>query len=273
MFDRITLLARGNVLYSGSVSDVPAHFASLGHPFPDHISPPDFLIDLAAIDYRSSEAEARSIARIDSLTAAWRKHEPWVLAPKEETVPLGLAVAADAGFVHGGADKPALWRQISVLTRRGIKTTYRDPMGLSGCLLEATAMGLIAGWIFYQMDGSRSGIRSRQAALYNAACLQGYLILLFETCRLCEVDIRVFDREHGEGVVGVVAFLASRRLAKMLTEDIPVPFIFSVGTHVRTVGPWLISHRYSSISCVDSTTMLSNSLHSSSSSSSGSTWQ
>jgi len=260
------------VLYSGSISNVPKHFAPLGHPFPDHISPPDFLIDLAAIDYRNSEAEARSIARIDSLAASWREHESWVHAPKE-TVPPRLAVAAETGFVHEGAAKPALWRQISVLTRRGIKTTYRDPMGLSGCLLEAIAMGLIAGWIFYQVDGSLSGIRSRQAALYNAACLQGYLVLMFETCRLCEVDIRVFDREHGEGVVGVAAFLTSRRLAKMLTEDIPVPFLFSVSTHVRTVGPWLIFHRYSSISCADSTKMLFNSSRSSPSSSSGSTWQ
>ncbi|KAA8896189.1 hypothetical protein FN846DRAFT_282627 [Sphaerosporella brunnea] len=101
-------------------------------------------------------------------------------------------------------------------------------MGLSGCLSEAIVMGLIAGWIFYNLDGSLSGIRSRQAALYMAANLQGYLILLFETYRLCEVDIRVFDREHGEGVVGVFAYLVSRRLAKLFTEDIPVPFLFAV---------------------------------------------
>jgi hypothetical protein len=93
-------------------------------------------------------------------------------------------------------------------------------------------MAIIAGWIFYQINGSLSGIRSRQAALYMAVSLQGYLILLFEMYRLCEVDIRVFDREHGEGVVGVLAFMISRRIAKMFLEDIPVPAVFSVSVYM-----------------------------------------
>jgi ABC-type multidrug transport system permease subunit len=38
----------------------------------------------------------------------------------------------------------------------------------------------------------------------------------------------VFDRERGEGVVGVPQFLISRRIARLLIEDIPVPLIFSL---------------------------------------------
>ena len=64
-------------------------------------------------------------------------------------------------------------------------------------------------------------------ALYTAASLQGYLILLFECYRLT-VDIQLFDREYGEGVVSVPSFLISRRLARVFVEDVPVPLIFSV---------------------------------------------
>jgi hypothetical protein len=77
-----------------------------------------------------------------------------------------------------------------------------------GSLVEAVGMAVITGWIFLQLDGSLSGIRSRQGALYNAAALQGYLILLYETYRLT-YDI-------------------SRRLARIFIEDIPVPLIFSL---------------------------------------------
>ena len=162
------------MIYSGSVSDVPEYFASLGHPFPDHISPPDFLIVLTANDYRSPEAEAESVARIESLTASWRENEPHFLSLQEGKVPLRATISsasatAESDFtedIHGGAAKPTLWRQVSVLTRRTFKTTYRDTMGLSGCLLEAVVVGFLAGCVFYQMDGSLSGIRSRQAALY-----------------------------------------------------------------------------------------------------------
>jgi ABC-type multidrug transport system permease subunit len=41
------------------------------------------------------------------------------------------------------------------------------------------------------------------------------------------VDIQLYDREHGEQMVGSFAFLLSRRLAKLVTEDFIVPFLFS----------------------------------------------
>lgn len=100
-------------------------------------------------------------------------------------------------------------------------------MGMFGSLIEAIGMGVITGWIFLQLDGSLSGIRSRQGALYTASALQGYLILLYETYRLT-TDIQLFDEEARQGVVGIPAFLISRRLARFFIEDIPVPLIFSL---------------------------------------------
>jgi hypothetical protein len=100
-------------------------------------------------------------------------------------------------------------------------------MGMFGSLLEAISMAVITGWIFLNVDGSLSGIRSRQGALYNAAALQGYLILLFETYRLTD-DIQLFDEEARQGVVDIPAFLISRRLARFFIEDLPVPLIFSI---------------------------------------------
>lgn len=41
-------------------------------------------------------------------------------------------------------------------------------------------------------------------------------------------DIQLFDEESRQGVVGIPAFLISRRLARLLIEDVPVPLIFSL---------------------------------------------
>lgn len=71
------------------------------------------------------------------------------------------------------------------------------------------------------------GIRAREGALYTASALQGYLILIYECYRLT-ADIQVFDRERNEGVVTVGAFMMSRRIARFLLEDLPVPIIFSL---------------------------------------------
>lgn len=115
-----------------------------------------------------------------------------------------------------------------VQTKRTIKTSLRDRLGMMGILVEAIGMALICGWIFYDLDRSFTGIRSRQGALYISGALQGYLILLFEAYRITVIDIAVFDREYNEGVVGVTSFLISRRLGKFWIEDIPVPLLFAI---------------------------------------------
>ena len=51
--------------------------------------------------------------------------------------------------------------------------------------------------------------------------------MLYEVYRLT-FDIQTFDREHGEGVIGVPAWLLSRRFARLLLEDIPVPLLFTI---------------------------------------------
>ena len=132
------------------------------------------------------------------------------LAPKNQSQPLNSRFA----------------NEVMVQTARTFKTTIGDPMGILGSLTEAIILGIIAGWIFVKLDGTLPGIRSREGALYTAAAIQGYLILLYETYRLT-LDIAVFDRERNEYVVGVLGFLLSRRLARLILEDLTVPLIFS----------------------------------------------
>ncbi|KAJ5174837.1 ABC-2 type transporter [Penicillium canariense] len=228
LFDNVILLARGSALYSGPVSECLAHFEQCGHSLPPFVNPAEFLIDLAAIDTRTEELEAASHARVHHLQQAWGSRpgpEAMVdVSGDGEKKPPVTPPLTDADT--GAMKKVSFRRQFRVLTSRTFITTIRDPMGVAGSLLEAISMAVINGWIFLQLDESLTGIRSRQGSLYTATSLNGYLILLFETYRLT-IDIRLFDRERNEGVVGVPAFLLSRRVARFPLEDLPVPLLFS----------------------------------------------
>ena len=193
----------------------------------EFVNPAEFIIDLAAVDTRTEDLEAASSTRVNTLMHHWKTSTSTDLRePASEKSPNRRQTQEPSNSKNPNSQS-ALGRQIKVQTHRTLKVTYRDPMGMAGSLLEATSMAVLQGWIFLQMDGSLAGIRSRQGALYTAAALQGYLILLFEAYRLT-IDIKLFDREYGEGVTGVSSFLISRRLARCLTEDLPVPLIFSV---------------------------------------------
>ncbi|GFF50054.1 uncharacterized ABC transporter ATP-binding protein/permease YOL075C [Aspergillus udagawae] len=225
LFDNVILLARGSVLYSGPLRDSLSHFEACGHVLPPFVNPAEFLIDLAAIDNRTESLEAASMARVELLKAAWKSRSSdrkQIEQPRPER-----KTSMRSGAVTPINKAASFHQQFRVLTSRTFTTTIRDPLGMAGSLLEAVGMAVINGWIFLQLDESQAGIRSRQGSLYTASSLNGYLVLLYETYRLT-IDIRLFDRERNEGVVGVPAFLLSRRAARLPLEDVPVPVIFAI---------------------------------------------
>jgi hypothetical protein len=180
------------------------------------------------VDNRSAEAEEVAQIRVGRIKKAWRDHvSVSSIAPVPDAGQNQDLTAASKKKATSRLKSTSMLQQTTVLTARTWVFTIRDPMGMFGSLVEAIAMGIITGWIFLQVDGSLSGIRSRQGALYTAAVLQSYLILLYETYRLT-TDIQLFDEESRQGVVGIPAFLISRRLARLLIEDVPVPLIFSL---------------------------------------------
>ncbi|KAF2746946.1 P-loop containing nucleoside triphosphate hydrolase protein [Sporormia fimetaria CBS 119925] len=227
LFDNIILLSKGSPAYVGPAEKCLDYFATLGYELPTFVNPAEFLIDIVSVDNRSPDAEKDAQARVDAIKAAWREHVATLPAAAGGTSTTTLSTRKFR------AQRIPLFQQIKVLTSRTWTVTIRDPMGMLGSLIEAVAMAVITGWIFYQLDGSLSGIRSRQGALYTAAALQGYLILLYETYRLT-IDIQVFDEEARQGVVTIPAFLISRRLARLVIEDLPVPLIFSLVFYFMT---------------------------------------
>jgi ABC-type multidrug transport system ATPase subunit len=216
LFDHVVLLSGGEAIYSGPRASCLDYFEDLNYPIPPFVNPAEHIVDLAAVDTRTPELENISSLRVDGLKEAWRQASV-DFAPAHHPSSSNDPPARNAGFV----------RQVWVQTHRALKTTSRDPFGVAGSMVECFSMGILTGWIFLNLGRDLSGIRSREGALYTASALQGYLILLFETYRLT-LDIGVFDRERAEGVVGVLSFLLSRRLARLFLEDIPIPFVYSI---------------------------------------------
>ncbi|RFU34068.1 hypothetical protein B7463_g2324, partial [Scytalidium lignicola] len=206
-------------------------FQKIGMELPAFVNPAEFLIDIAAVDNRSPELEAASTERVERLKAAWKEENDRIFRSPdhkgEKTPPRSTSDRSQKQISWRAHAHSPFIRQTRILTSRTFLTTYRDPLGMVGSLIEAIGMGIMTGWVFYNLGRDQSGIRSREGALYTAAALQGYLILLFETYRLT-IDIQLFDREYNENVVDVLPFLLSRRIARFFMEDFPVPLVYSI---------------------------------------------
>jgi len=224
LFDRLTLLSRGNVVHSGATSECLSWFDGLlpGGLRP-HVNPADYLIDIVAVDNRTKEAEDETQARVNRLLVAWSEESGSRFATEETTV--GQSQVPDER-VKGMKQSAPFLRQVQVLTSRTLVTTIRDPFGLVGSWSQAVFMGLVCGLVFYQIPNNLAGIRSTQAAFYLLCAGHSYLFILFEIYRLTRADIQLFDRERGENLVTAIAWIVSRRIAHGILEDFIVPFMF-----------------------------------------------
>lgn len=221
LFDNLIILSKGSPVYSGSIPDCLPWFDALGYQIPPFVNPAEFVIDIAAVDNRTPELEEESTARVQRLKEAWAEEGAKRFLPSEKAVESSSKKRNSSSRTHAG-----FLRQVRVLSNRTLKVTYRDPLGMTASIGEAIFMGIICGYLFYDLGSDLPGIRSRQGGLYTVAGLQGYLILIFEIYRMT-IDIPVFDRESSENCVDALPFIISRRLARLPTEDLPVPFLFA----------------------------------------------
>jgi hypothetical protein len=230
LLDNLIVLSQGRPVYAGNARACPAYLEALGHPIPEHFNPFEHIIGLSSIDSRSPEREVESQAQLAILRTAWAAKSAQIYAVKQSdhsaTQTNGASSPTSTKLLPRQRSRCSALQRIQILTHRTWKVTYRDRLGATASIIEAIVLGLITGWTFYQVPSDLSGIRTREGALWAATTMQSYLVLIMETYRLT-IDIQVFDRERKEGVSSATAFVASRRLSRLLLEDIPVPFLYS----------------------------------------------
>lgn len=230
LFDTVLILSKGRLCYGDSYNNIFGHFQSLGYKVPElKVNPADYYVDITSIDNRSLEKEVESSKRVEFIAQIWKeKMDSFPAIDNIEVV--DHQFEEDDLFKDTG--RAPFWREVNILTRRNLKLQYRDPIGWFSILFEALFLGLLCGWLFFKPGTSSvSGLRSIEASLYTSTSLECYLFLLYETYRLCENDLKIFDRERMENSVSVTGFLLSRRIAKLITEDVWIPFLFSITTY------------------------------------------
>ncbi|CDO92856.1 unnamed protein product [Kluyveromyces dobzhanskii CBS 2104] len=220
--DQVCLLSKGFPMYCGSVTEIVSYFSSLGYDVPERCNPADYLIDICSVDNRTDESTVESEERWNIFATEWQRKS----LPLQHNGSNQMAVLG----VDPTPPSVSTLRQIFVLAKRNMLLASRDK--LFAVQLEPIIVGIVVGWIFYKPDQtSESGLRTIAGALYIVGSIQGYLLLLLETYRLTELDVKIYDRERSEGCVTAFSYLAARRISNFVQEDLLIPFLFAVITY------------------------------------------
>ncbi|KAG0204964.1 hypothetical protein BGX28_003265 [Mortierella sp. GBA30] len=258
---QMILLSRGDVVYSGPVRSVLPWIESTGVAVcPSGVNPFDYLLDLSMIDFASEAIEKATAVRRDLLAEAWStraKEGRLNISPSTDlsmltssggessvqpgSVPSLVSLAVD---IIPRGEGPSLWSQIWVLTSRGWRNQMRDRLVIWGCIGECIVIGLAVGVVFYQLDGSLAGIRSRSSLVYSVGAVQAYLMLMIMIYRLSQ-DIVIYDRERMDGWYGPLPHLISSCLYSA-PPNILYPIRLATGYFIVTssIPIWLRWMKY-----------------------------
>jgi len=218
---QMILMSKGDVVYSGPVRTVLPWIESTGvGACPSGVNPFDYLLDLSMVDFASEAIEKATAVRRDFLVQAWagRKNNS-----KFATLTSWGGNGGESSTLHGNGSSsfatmavdiiptgsgPTLLTQIRVLTSRGWINQIRDNIVLWGCIGECIVIGLAVGCIFFQLDDSAEGIRSRTSLVYSVGAIQAYLMLMIFIYRLSQ-EIVIYDRERIDRWYGPLPHLVS----------------------------------------------------------------
>lgn len=252
MFDFLCILSRGFPVFCGKTSSVLGYFEGLGFKVEKNANPADFLIDITSVDVRTEESEKKTLERLEMFKNSRKSILVSSLDEELDLLQNEKCFTKVKTFLQAPniSSRPALVNEVYTLLHKELLLILRDPLTPISLVLEAIFMGVVLGWVFYKPDDSLTGIRTKGGAIYCVNGLQGYLMMVFETYRLCFKDIKIFDRERADGLVSVAGFVISRRILKMLSEDFWIPTVFTVITYpmlgIRQTGKgfgvyWLVN--------------------------------
>lgn len=242
---QIVLLSRGDVIYSGPIRSVLPWIESTGvGACSTGVNPFDYLLDLSTVDF-ASEATAKCTAvKCQQLVQTWARRDKGSVLNNSAVNTSILTSCGDGNLEQDGAARTfvslavddiilegtgtSLWSQIQVLTSRGWTNQIRDSMVFWGCICECIVIGLVFGAIFYDLDDSLGGIRSRSSLVYAVGTTQSYLMLIVLIHRLSK-EIVVYDRERMDHWYGPLPHLIGACI-----YSAPLNVLYPVGMSAST---------------------------------------
>ncbi|CEG44556.1 atp-binding cassette superfamily [Plasmopara halstedii] len=224
LLDKIMLLAKGQLLYSGPPADSKQHFIDLGFQCPDDDNIADFILDVASDTENLSRIPSHQDNTIPVKIASSVQPQS---EPYSPSTPVG-SPAYDAPFVIDDSSESrslpaafqAMMLELRVLFTRTTQNILRHRSLLVQHVILSVLLGLIGGLIFNNVTDNLAGFQNRMGAFF-------FILTFFGFASLSSMDLfiserPIFLRETGARYYSAFSyFLAKMTLDALLLRVLP----------------------------------------------------
>ena len=216
LFDRLTILFFGEVLFSGYTKRMPAYFRSLGFPCPTTENPAVFYLSLATVDRETSERYMETQDTAVKLIEMFKTQPATLLAAQRPSNPPP----------HGGPfplplcqlGRPTGLAVLSALIRRNYRLYWRRKVEeLGGRLLLLpllSAILVLAYWGLAEGSGRDAALESRLGLVHHLLLSTSFVAAFVGSGSLAYQRLR-FHQERWDGHYGGAVFVVAHLLTNL----------------------------------------------------------
>ncbi|NWI02295.1 ABCG2 protein, partial [Tichodroma muraria] len=237
LFDSLTLLAAGRVLYHGPAQHAIEYFQSIGYQCEPYNNPADFFLDVINGD---STAVAMNKADESNTAESTKEHPEYdktlaeQLAEKYSNSAYYRETKAHLESISSGNKKKTkgLFRQITYansflhqlkwVSRRTFKNLIGNPQASIAQLCITAFLGLIVGAIYFGVEENSAGLQNRVGAMFFLTTNQCFSSV--SALELFVVEKKIFMHEYISGYYRTSVYF----IAKLMADLIPIRTLPSI---------------------------------------------
>ncbi|XP_068868876.1 broad substrate specificity ATP-binding cassette transporter ABCG2 isoform X1 [Aphelocoma coerulescens] len=237
LFDNLTLLAAGRVLYHGPAQHAIQYFQSIGYQCEPYNNPADFFLDVINGDSTAvamNKADESNTAESTEEHSEYDKTVAEQLAEKYSNSAYYRETKAYLESVSSGnkMKTKGIFRQITYansflhqlkwVSRRTFKNLIGNPQASIAQVCVTAFLGLIVGAIFFGLKEDSTGLQNRVGAMFFLTTNQCFSSI--SAIELFVVEKKIFIHEYISGYYRTSAYF----IAKLMADLIPIRTLPSI---------------------------------------------
>ncbi|NWV36924.1 ABCG2 protein, partial [Grantiella picta] len=237
LFDNLTLLAAGRVLYHGPAQHAIEYFKCIGYQCEPYNNPADFFLDVINGDSTAvalNKADESNTAESTEEHSEYGKSLAEQLAEKYSSSVYYQETKAHLESISSGNKKKTkgVFRQITYansflhqlkwVSRRTFKNLIGNPQASIAQVCVTAFLGLVVGALFFGLKEDSAGLQNRVGAMFFLTTNQCFSSI--SAIELFVVEKKIFIHEYISGYYRTSAYF----IAKLMADLIPIRTLPSI---------------------------------------------